>query len=140
MIYFLIYLFLEVIISVNVFGALGGIGAFVEIILSAVIGVFLLANARYTMAESFNALATHRISPETFNQVNIYGFIGALLLIIPGILTDTIGLLLQFSAIVSLIIGRFVKPKPPQNSHQNEDVIDVEIIESKVSDSKEKHE
>lgn len=140
MIYFLIYLFLEVIISVNVFGALGGIGAFVEIIFSAILGIFLLANARYTMAESFNALATHRISPETFSQVNMFGFIGAILLIIPGILTDGIGALLQFSAITSLIVGRFVKPKSPQNSSKNEDVIDVEIIESKVTDPKEKYE
>ena len=131
---------MEVVVSVNVFGALGGIGAFIEIILSAILGIFLLANARYTMAESFDALATRRISPETFSQVNMFGFIGALLLIIPGVLTDTIGILLQFSAISSLIIGRFVSPKRPQ-THQNEnEIIDVEIIESKVADPKEKDE
>jgi hypothetical protein len=37
-------------------------------------------------------------------------------------------------------VGRFVKPKSPQNSSKNEDVIDVEIIESKVTDPKEKYE
>lgn len=138
MIYFLIYLFLEVVISVNVFGVLGGIGAFAEIILSAILGIVLLANTRHTMAESFNALATHRISQQTFTQVNTFGLLGAIMLIIPGILTDVIGILLQFSVITSLILGRFSPPKPPQNKHQ--DVIDVEIIESNVSDPKEKYE
>jgi 2-isopropylmalate synthase/UPF0716 protein FxsA len=140
-IYFLIYLFFEVVISVNVFGALGGIGAFIEIILSALLGVILLFNTQNTLTESFDALATRRISPEVFTQVNTFGFIGALLLIVPGVLTDIVGILLQFSAITSLIIGRFIKPKQPhefQEFNDEADVIDVEIIDSKVSTSKDK--
>ena len=131
---------MEVVISVNLFSALGGVGSFVEIILSAILGIVLLANTHNTMAESFNSLATHRISQQTFTQVNTLGFIGALLLIIPGILTDTIGVLLQFSVITSLIVARLKTPKPPPSSHQEQDVIDVEIIESNVSDSKGKYE
>jgi len=140
LIYFLIYLFLEVVISVNLFSALDGVGAFVEIILSGILGIVLLANTHNTMTESLNSLVTHRISHQTFTQVNTLNFIGALLLIIPGILTDTIGVLLQFSVITSLIVARLKTPKPPPNNHQEQDVIDVEIIESNVSDSKGKYE
>ncbi len=130
MIYFLIYFFLEVVISVNVFSVLGGIGAFIQIILTAILGIVLLANFRYSLAQGFNALATHRMSPEAFSQASIFGFIGALMLIVPGVLSDVLGVLLQFSAITTFAIQRFV-PKNSENSAKEQDsIIDVEVIES----------
>ncbi len=128
--YFLVYLFLEIAVSVPVFGHLGVLGTFLEIITSAMLGVFILQNSSYTLSESFNALRQNKISPFAFQSISLLTILGAILLIIPGVLTDILGILFQFS-----FVGTWFSKK---NTKQNqdidatyEDVIDVEIIEDK---------
>jgi 2-isopropylmalate synthase/UPF0716 protein FxsA len=134
MIYFLVYLFLEVIVSVNISSAIGGFATFFEIIFSAFIGLFILSNFRNTLFENMRAVSYSQIDLEEFQKLNLFTIIGAILLIIPGFLTDIIGALLQFSAFTSMIVNRYgVKSKQEEfeKFHQQEcdDVIDVEIIE-----------
>ena len=71
---------------------------------------------------------------------NLFTLIGAILLIVPGFLTDILGALLQFSAITSMIVNRYNvksnKCKPSfedENNQGDSDVIDVEIIEHNTS-------
>ena len=97
MIYFFIYLFVEVLVSVQIAGYLGGIGTFLEIMLSGFIGIVLLANVKTTMMESFKAMSNNCISMKEFQELNIFALLGAVLLILPGLLSDIIGVLMQFS-------------------------------------------
>lgn len=129
--YFLLYLFFEVIISVNLFSQLGGLGSFIEIILSAFIGFILLINFRYTLGESFAALRAQNISPQTFKTLNILTILGAFLLILPGVLSDILGVLMQFGFVSTFIKNRFIKPKNQNNFSPKDDdeIIDVEVIE-----------
>ena len=63
-----------------------------------------------------------------------------MLLIVPGFLTDMIGVLLQFSVITKMLVNRFTAKSTHQNTtrythtqiheEKDDDVIDVEIISS----------
>jgi UPF0716 family protein affecting phage T7 exclusion len=132
MIYFLLYLFLEVIVSVNIASAIGGVWTFVELIASALAGFALLANFRGTLAENIHALNQARIDPMEFQQLNLFAVLGAILLIVPGFLTDIIGILLQFSVFTKMLINRFVAQSDAKTSNhytqKDEHVIDVEIV------------
>lgn len=137
MIYFLIYLFLEVMISGSAFERLGTMGTFAEIILSAVVGFVLIANFRVTVGESLMALQRGNISPEEFQKLNIFTIVGAILLILPGFFSDLIGLSLQFGFIATLLANRIGRKKNQHPRHgqqysekkENDEIIDVEVID-----------
>ncbi|HIP55138.1 MAG TPA: FxsA family protein [Sulfurimonas autotrophica] len=137
MIYFLLYLFLEVLVSVEVSSAIGGLATFFEIVLSAFLGVAILVNFRKTLIENLTAVSYNCIDLEQFQKLNLFTLIGAILLIIPGFLTDILGTFMQFSVITSMIVNRYnVKSgkcnssfEEQNNIPKDSDVIDVEIIE-----------
>ncbi|HIP14889.1 MAG TPA: FxsA family protein [Sulfurimonas autotrophica] len=137
MIYFLLYLFLEVLVSVEISSAIGGLATFFEIVLSAFIGVVILINFRKTLIENLTAVSYNCIDLEQFQKLNLFTLIGAILLIIPGFLTDILGILMQFSVITSMIVNRYnVKSgkcnssfEEQNNIRKDSDVIDVEIID-----------
>ena len=137
MIYFLIYLFLEVLVSVQISSAIGGLATFFEILLTAFIGISILVNFRKTLMENMTAVSYNCIDLEQFQRLNLFTLIGAILLIIPGFLTDILGVLLQFSVFTSMIVNRYnVKSgrcntsfEEKNNLAKDSDVIDVEIIE-----------
>ncbi|MFT7859359.1 MAG: FxsA family protein [Sulfurimonas sp.] len=142
MIYFLIYLFLEVLLSVNISSAIGGLATFLEILASAFIGIAILVNFRNTIVENMQAVSYNCIDLQEFQRLNLFTLFGAILLILPGFLTDIVGILLQFSAITSMIVNRYnVKSKhcntsvfeDEENLKKDKDVIDVEIIEHDTS-------
>ncbi|MDD2266952.1 FxsA family protein [Sulfuricurvum sp.] len=128
MIYFLIYLFLEVVVTVEIASRIGGLATFLEIVLSAFLGIFLLMNFRHTLSENLFALQTRQITMESFTKRNMTGLLGAILLIVPGFLSDIIGILMQFSLFSSLIINRFSRKYPTQTKSKDDNVIDAEII------------
>ena len=135
MVYFLLYLFLEVMITVNISSAIGGFATFLEIILSALIGVAILINFKNTLFENISRLSRNQIDVGEFEKLNLFTILGAFLLILPGFLTDIIGLLLQFSVFSSIAINRYgVKSSAKEekidknNIKKESDVIDVEII------------
>ena len=131
MIYFLIYLFLEVIITVEVASRIGGLMMFSEIIVSAFIGIAILFNFRSTLILNIMELKERRINANGFYQRNLLSLLGAILLILPGIFTDIIGILMHIGLLGSLIVSRFM-PKYPQenkfNQPKDDHVIDAEII------------
>jgi len=139
MIYFLIYLFLEVLLSVNISSAIGGLATFFEIVISALIGVALLGNFKKTLFENMTAVSYNCIDLEQFQKLNLFTLFGAILLIIPGFLTDIIGIFLQFSIFTSMIVNRYSVESGQcnrnyttdyKNVKKDSDVIDVEIISS----------
>ncbi|MBU4111612.1 FxsA family protein, partial [bacterium] len=106
MLYFLVYLFLETLISVNISSAIGGFATFLEIVLSALVGIVLLVNFRATLGENIRAVSSNQIDLQEFQRLNIFALLGAVLLIVPGFLTDIIGVLLQFSVFTSMVVNR----------------------------------
>lgn len=140
MLYFVLYLFLEVMISVNLSSQIGGFYTFLELMLSAFVGFVLLVNFRATLFENMQAFSMQKIDVQEFQRLNIFAVLGAVLLILPGFLTDMIGVLLQFSVITKMLVNRFMAKSTDQNrtrythtqihEEKDDDVIDVEIISS----------
>jgi 2-isopropylmalate synthase/UPF0716 protein FxsA len=131
MIYFLIYLFLEVMITVEVASRIGGFAMFSEIMVSALIGMAILFNFRTTLLSNVMELKERRISANGFYKRNLFSLLGAILLILPGIFTDIMAVIIHTVLLGSLIVSRFMPKYPQENqSHQPKDdhVIDAEII------------
>ncbi|MDN5377582.1 MAG: protein FxsA [Sulfurospirillum sp.] len=135
--YFLIYLLLEVFVSVNISSRIGSLATFLEIIFSAIVGFILLANFRVTLLESLKALQQRSISMAEFQKLNAFTLLGAILLIIPGFLTDIIGLLLQFGFFATLFAKKVLHVKEDfredfefkSTRKEDDEIIDVEIID-----------
>lgn len=134
MIYFLIYLFLEVLLTVQVASQIGGLMMFSEIVLSAFIGIAILFNFRATLISNIIELRERRVDANGFYKRNLLSLLGAILLILPGILTDVIAVLIHSFLLGQLIVNRFTpkypQQNPPHNPHYTKDdnVIDAEII------------
>jgi 2-isopropylmalate synthase/UPF0716 protein FxsA len=139
MIYFLLYLFAEVLVSVAISSAIGGLATFFEILLSAFVGISILVNFRKTLKENLDAVSYNCIDIQQFHSLNLFTLLGAILLIIPGFLTDIVGILMQFSVVTTMIVNRYSvqsKTRSTTNFHQTQtdsDVIDVEIISDSTS-------
>jgi len=127
MIYFLIYLFLEITVTINIAKYIGSFATFVEVVVSAAIGLLIIANLKNSLSEGFRALLEKRITEEEFIKLHIFMLIGAILLIIPGFLSDFIGILFQFPYVALKITKRFYRFKT--NKKRSDDVIDVEVID-----------
>jgi UPF0716 protein FxsA len=134
--YFLIYFFLEVVVTVDIAGRIGGLATFFEIIITAFIGLFLLTNFRYTLAQSMHALMSGSITVDEFQKMNLMSLLGAILLIIPGFFSDIIGLLLQFGFFGTFVAKKILhlKEKKSKRKGEYEDAIDVEIIDHDTID------
>lgn len=132
--YFLLYLFFEVLVSVNIASAIGGLATFFEIVLSAFLGFAILANFRTTLRDNLMAVSSRTIDLNEFQRLNLFTIVGAILLIIPGFLTDIVGILLQFSVFTTMLVNRsnvkskFENEYKNNNKQKDTDVIDVEII------------
>ncbi|MDP3466587.1 MAG: FxsA family protein [Sulfuricurvum sp.] len=134
MIYFLIYLFLEVLLTVEVASQIGGLMMFSEIVLSAFVGIVILFNFRATLLSNIMELRERRVDANGFYKRNLLSLLGAILLILPGILTDVIAVLIHFFLLGQLIVNRFTPKYPQQNPpntsnySKDDNVIDAEII------------
>jgi len=130
--FIILYLFIEVLVSVEFASRLGGLLTFIEIVVSALIGFFLLTNFRYTLAQSMTGLMNGSISVQDFQKMSLFTLIGAMLLIVPGFFSDILGVLLQFSFFGTLFASKVLnlKNKKNMNREGKDDAIDVEVIDS----------
>ena len=106
---------------------------FLEILLSAGIGFFLLINFRYTVTQSMGMLMSGHMSMEEFQKLSLFTLLGAVLLIIPGFFSDMLGVALQFGFIGTFIARKIFKLKhKKQTKKDDNDAIDVEVIDVDV--------
>jgi len=130
----IIYFFIEVLVSVEFASQLGGLLTFLEIVVSAFIGLFLLTNFRYTLSKSMAGMMSGEISAQDFQKMSLFTLIGAVLLIIPGFFSDILGVLLQFSFFGKLFASKVLNLKNRKNKNiyreGKDDAIDVEVIDS----------
>ena len=135
MIYLIIYLFLEVMVTTEIASSIGGLATFFGIILSAGVGFFIISHFKYTAAQGMSMLMNGQITAEEFQKMSLFTLLGAFLLIIPGFFSDILGLLLQFSFFGTFIARNILHLKSKKNKNKNknmeskDDAIDVEIID-----------
>jgi 2-isopropylmalate synthase/UPF0716 protein FxsA len=128
----LFFVILELIVTISLAGKIGGFNTFVAIILTGVVGVVIMMNFKKVFMNSLVAVMSRQLSAQDVLTGNFLSLIGAVLLVIPGFLTDFIGLLLQLGFIKNVLTARVKKPQQQEKNYTHkgdDDVIDVEIIE-----------
>jgi len=130
-IYILAYFIIEFLVSIK-FGIAIGFGwSVVWVLLTSIIGVILLRLSPYAIMDSFQKIGFDKFNVISAQNAAISYVLGAILLIVPGVFSDFLGILLlcytiylRFFAKIPNIDNKF------KNNKGDDDVIDVEIIDS----------
>ena len=139
MIYILFFLIFELFLSLEVGSSIGFLWSVIWIVGSFMIGMGLVQNAHTKMKTNMQNLKAGKLNMKSFHDSATSYFLGAILLIVPGVFSDILGLIallysfsLQLGATIpSSKYKRNINYKnKPTNTQGDEDVIDVEIIES----------
>ena len=122
---------LEVFLMIKIGGKIGALNTVSLIFLTAIIGVY------FAKLEGIKTMRSGIINLYQ-NKVPIYEMISgasiaiaALLLVIPGFFTDTIGFLLLIPFTRKILISFFIKKNKISTSQENTNTLDGEIIEDK---------
>lgn len=126
MAYFFIFFFLEIFVTIEVGSYLGGLMTIMEIIASFILGMILLQSLKMSFLETLMTMSKRGINKESMLIGNLLSFLGCILLMIPGILSDIIGLLFQVPVIDVLMLRLFMKNKK-QKRYEDDNIIDIEI-------------
>ena len=122
---------LEVFLMIKIGGKIGALNTVSLIFLTAIIGLyFAKLEGIKTMRSGVMNLYQNKVPVyEMFSGASIA--IAALLLIVPGFFSDTIGFLLLIPFTRKILISFFVKKNKLSTSQENTNTLDGEIIEDK---------
>ena len=128
---------LEIFVMIKIGQQIGALNTVLLIFFTAIIGVY------YARIEGLNTIRSG-IKNLYENKTPIYEMISgasiaiaAILLILPGFITDTLGFLLIFPTTRKILINTFIKKKHVnQNNDEKNNVIEAEIVEEKDKDKK----
>jgi UPF0716 protein FxsA len=122
---------LEIFLMIEIGGKIGALSTVSLIFLTAIIGVyFAKLEGIKTMRSGIMNLYQNKVPVyEMFSGASIA--IAALLLIVPGFFSDTIGFLLLIPFTRKILISFFVKKNKISTSQENTNTLDGEIIEDK---------
>ena len=127
------FLLLELYLSLEVGENIGFLWSVIWIVVSMFVGFRVLRFSSLSIMGNLNSVSRGKLSMQSFQNASTAYLLGAILLIIPGVLTDFLGLLslsytiyLQFVAKITPEQTKFDKNKGDDN------VIDVEIIDEHI--------
>ena len=132
LVYFLLYLFLEILFSYEFAKIFTPLGLFLEVIFTAFAGVYIIRTLPFSMQESVQKVLKREIDEDEFISIGLFKFIGAILLIIPGVFSDILGLLMMFEPFARWIVHKFLPKREfeyKNHTNKDDDIIDVEIVE-----------
>jgi len=123
-------LLLELYLSLKVGENIGFLWSVIWIVLSMSIGISLLQRSSYTMMGNLTSVKLGKLDLKSFENASMSYFVGAILLIIPGVLSDLFGVI---ALCYTLYLQFVAKITPEQTKFDtkkgDDDVIDVEIID-----------
>jgi len=124
------FLMMELYLSLYVGERIGFMGSAIWIVVSMAVGIRLLQSSPLTLMGNLNAVSRGKLSMESFQNASTAYLIGALLLIIPGVLSDILGVI----ALCYTMYLRFMAKITPEETKfdmkkGDDNVIDVEIID-----------
>jgi len=125
------FMLLELYLSLAVGEDIGFTWSAIWIIATMILGIRLLQSTPLTLMGNLNAVSKGKLSMESFQNASTAYLVGSLLLIVPGVLTDFLGV----TALAYTAYLRFVAKLTPENTKNSfnqkgdENVIDVEIID-----------
>ncbi|ADV46162.1 FxsA family protein [Nitratifractor salsuginis] len=132
MLYLLILFFAELFVSLKVGTVIGFGWSVVWILSTMILGALLLKLSPYALWNNFQTFNFGKFDLRDVHNASIAYMAGAILLIIPGVLTDLIGIALL---LYTLYLHLFARIRPKQQTPHDpfyegdNNVIDVEIID-----------
>jgi len=140
MIYIIPFLILELFLSLKTGENIGFGWSVIWIVSSFLIGMGLIQNGATSMKKSMDGLSSGKLNIKSFHDSATSYFLGAILLIIPGVFTDILGLIALLYTFYLQLGGTIPNSKHKTNINNmnkqgDKDVIDVEIIESSSSNN-----
>ncbi|MGE4296204.1 MAG: FxsA family protein [Campylobacterales bacterium] len=131
------YLFVEVMITTAVASEIGGVWMFAEVLGTAALGILMLTGLRQHVVSLAGDLMSRRLNESEVVASSIFRLLGAFLLILPGVVTDALGLALQVPFLGKRLLGRIYRPKTRPNPRNEGDshgeIIDVEVVDSRTT-------
>ena len=128
------FFLIELYLSLKTGETIGFFWSVVWIIASAVLGMILLQNSPHAIMGQMQSVQRGKLDLKKFQDASMAYFIGSILLIIPGVFSDFLGV----AALAYTLYLQFVAKITPeqtnfQKNHQtnkgDDNVIDVEIID-----------
>ena len=130
------FLIAELILSLKVVEMIGAMWSLVWIIGTIFIGTTLLKNSQHAILGSMTAVSKGKLDLRNFQNASMAYMVGALLLIVPGILSDTFGVLALGYTLYLQFVAKITPEKPNFNQKGDDDVIDVEVIDEPDSSNR----
>ena len=122
---------LEIAVMIKIGQQIGTFNTILIIFFTAIIGIY------YAKVEGINTIKAGMVNLYK-NKIPFYEIlsgasiaVAALLLILPGFISDTIGFLFLFPFTRKILISLWLKNRYKDNSRNQADIIDAEIIEEK---------
>jgi len=136
------FFLIELYLSLKTGESIGFFWSVMWIMASGIIGVILLQNSPHAIMGQMQSVQRGKLDLKKFQDASMAYFIGSILLIVPGVFSDFMGL---FALGYTLYLQFIAKITPEQTNFQNnqqnkgdDNVIDVEIIDEhsdRLSDS-----
>jgi UPF0716 family protein affecting phage T7 exclusion len=139
LLYFLVYLFLEILFSYEFARIFTPLGLFLEVLLTAFVGVYIIRNLHFSLAVEMQRVLRREITEEEFVTSGLFKLIGAFLLIIPGVFSDILGILFLMEPFARWVAKKIFPQNLQKYHYHKEDdgeIIDVEIVEIIEDNSK----
>ena len=131
MIFLIIPFFLiELYLSLKTGESIGFLWSVIWIILSFALGIMLLQKSSQTMMGNMQSMRQGKLDMRRFQNASMSYFVGAILLIIPGVFSDFLGVIALFYTLYLQFIAKITPEQTTHFTKQGDDnVIDVEVID-----------
>ena len=125
------FFLIELYLSLKVGESIGFFWSVVWIMLSFMLGMTMLQKSQKTMLGNMAAMQMGKLDMKKFQNASMSYFVGAILLIIPGVFSDFLGVIALFYTLYLQFVAK-ITPEQTNNNFKpqgDDDVIDVEIID-----------
>ncbi|QOR61334.1 FxsA family protein [Sulfurovum sp. ST-21] len=127
------YLFLEIYFSLKMLEIIGALWSTVWIIASIFAGVTLLKQSPYAVMGNMQSLQQGKLDLKRFQDANMAYFTGAILLILPGVVSDFMGIGALLYTVYLQFVAKITPERTNYHTHKGDDnVIDVEIVDEHI--------
>ena len=124
------FLLIELYLSLKTGESIGFFWSVVWIVLSFALGMMLLQKSSQTMMGNMQSMRLGKLDVKRFQNASMSYFVGAILLIIPGVFSDILGVLALFYSLYLQFVAKITPERTTHFTKQGDDnVIDVEIID-----------
>jgi len=123
------FLFAELYLSLSVVEEWGAGWSVLWIVGTIFVGIQLLRNSQYAIEGGMMNVSKGKLDIQSFQNASMAYLLGSILIIIPGILSDTFGVMALLYTLYLQFIAKVTPEKPNFNQKGDDDVIDVEIID-----------